>query len=64
MAVFKVHYSFTCQKCGKPESAWIEVQTSDELAAFTRAHGLIRCPDCTASLKPKQLLSTTMKRVG
>jgi len=64
MAIFKVHYSFTCQECSKPRSAWIEVQASDEDAAFTRVHALVQCLDCAASLEHRQPFTTTMKRVG
>ena len=28
MAIFKVHYSFTCQECSKPRSAWTKVDPS------------------------------------
>lgn len=64
MAIFKVHYSFTCQECSKLRSAWAAVQASDEVAAFTRVHALVQCPDCAVSLEPRQSLTTTMKRVG
>lgn len=64
MAIFKVHYSFTCQECSKPRSAWTKVHASDEVAAFTRVHALVQCPDCAAFLEPRQPLTTTMKRVG
>jgi len=64
MAMFKVHYSFTCQECSKPQSAWTEVQASDEVAAFTRVHGLAQCSSCAASLQSRQPMTTTMKQVG
>lgn len=64
MAIFEVHYSFTCQECSKAENAWTEIQASHELAAFTRVHGLAQCSGCAASLEPRQPMTTTMKQVG
>jgi len=64
VAIFEVHYSFTCTSCKKPNSDWMAVEAAHEVEALSSAHGLACCSSCEAALEPEQRLTTTMKRIG
>jgi hypothetical protein len=64
MAVFEVHYSFSCSGCKVPNNEWMEVEAAHEVEALASAHRHIHCSQCEAALEPRQRLTTTMKRIG
>ena len=63
MLKFEVHYTFRCAKCGKANDDRVEVQAADKLKAFRFAHEEARCSHCTASLRPRQAMTTTIKEL-
>jgi hypothetical protein len=49
MAVFKVHYSFSCSGCKMPNNEWMEVEAAHEVEALASAHRLIHCSQWEAA---------------
>ena len=63
MPKFEVNYTFRCAKCGTANGNRVKVQAADKLKAFRTAHEEARCSHCTASLTPRQAMTTTIKEL-